>query len=497
MIGSGAPLRLTTDSADDYTPAWSRDGRYIAFVRHSGGKDSLYIVPPLGGAERWVSDVFPPSDSWTMAWGPDSTSVFLPNRDSADDPWFIEKLSIGTRERQPLTSPPPASYGGDTQLAVSPDGKWLAFVRTTNHTIFGDVFVKPLAGGEEKQITFLNQTFAGIAWTPAGDGIVLSAGDLGATPSLWRVSLSGGEPRQVAEAGSYPAISSQANRLAYQQVQFDSNIWRSELPPEGGTAPPPRKLIGSTQLEASPQISPDGKRIVYYSLRSGSREIWVCDADGSNAVQVTTFGGPPAGSPRWSPDGRQIAFDASPRGNWDIFVISAQGGSPRALTTYEGEDSRPSWSRDGRWVYFNSLRSGRAEIWKVPLAGGEPLQVTTNGAYHAVESPDARYLYYGKTHESTLYRLPLAGGDEEAVMEGVWAEMGAWAFGNNGIYYLNAADRALRFLDLDSGQTRTLLTLSLSFGDANPLALSPDGKWVLYTQADLTSSDLMLVENFR
>ncbi len=67
-------------------------------------------------------------------------------------------------------------------------------------------------------------------------------------------------------------------------------------------------------------------RIVFVSDRSGSREIWVCDSDGGNQVQLTKFGGSHVGSPRWSPDGRQIAFDSRPSGLSSIYVINASGG---------------------------------------------------------------------------------------------------------------------------------------------------------------------------
>lgn len=73
----------------------------------------------------------------------------------------------------------------------------------------------------------------------------------------------------------------------------------------------------------------------------------MCDADGGNAVQITHFGGPVAGTPRWSPDGRQIAFDGRPDGNADVFVVGAEGSGLRRLTDAPGEDARPAWSQDG------------------------------------------------------------------------------------------------------------------------------------------------------
>jgi Tol biopolymer transport system component len=106
-------------------------------------------------------------------------------------------------------------------------------------------------------------------------------------------------------------------------------------------------LISSSKSDSAAQYAPEGKRITFRSDRSGSFEIWACEADGSNPVQLTNFGGPQAGSPCWSPDGRQIAFDARPEGNPDIFVISAEGGRPRRLTDDAAEDIVPM-VEDGR-----------------------------------------------------------------------------------------------------------------------------------------------------
>ena len=103
--------------------------------------------------------------------------------------------------------------------------------------------------------------------------------------------------------------------------------------------------------------------------------MWTCDADGSNCLQLTSFGGPQCGTPRWSPDGRWLALDARVEGSSEIYVMAADGGTPRRVTTPSKGVSNyiPSWSRDGHWIYFTSNRSGRHEIWKVPVAGGKPV----------------------------------------------------------------------------------------------------------------------------
>jgi len=215
--------------------------------------------------------------------------------------------------------------------------------------------------GSPTRLTFDNWKTFGIAWTANGREIVVSSGP-SLNPSLWRVAADGSnKPQPLASLGQnlgYPAISRQAHRLVYAQSSFDPNNWRVELPgPHNKGIPPQPKaapFITSTRVDANPEFSPDGKRIAFTSgrfSRSGSYEIWVCDSDGSNAVQLTSFGAE-AGTPRWSPDSQRIAFDSNVEGRWEIYVIHVNGGKPRRITLGPGSSDSPSWSRDGQWIYL-------------------------------------------------------------------------------------------------------------------------------------------------
>src|SRR4030095_9865733 len=119
-----------------------------------------------------------------------------------------------------------------------------------------------------------------------------------------------GAPERVVTAVGYTinrlSIARQGDRMVYSQQCSDRNIWRVELGPQRKVSAP-TMLISSSKSDSAPQYSPEGKRITFRSDRSGICEIWACDADGSNPVQLTNFGGPLAGSPCWSPDGKQIA----------------------------------------------------------------------------------------------------------------------------------------------------------------------------------------------
>jgi Tol biopolymer transport system component len=397
----------------------------------------------------------------------------------------------------------PIANVGDLAPAIAPDGQTVAFYRLTSLGS-GDIYLVPFAGGEPKRLTFQETWLERLAWTPDGRELVFSSGGPFASSSLWRVSASRGKPERLLIGGdnaAQPAISSRANRLAYVQRSADTNIWRLVMPRSARTATSSARFISSTRQELGPQFSRDGKRIVFHSDRSGTSEIWVCDAEGLNLLQLTSFGGD-TGTPRWSPDSGRIAFDARSGGHVDIHVVDVDGGAPRRVTTEASDDVVPSWSSDGRWIYFVSNRTGRSEVWKVPARGGQAVQVTKQGGFAAFESADGRWLYYAKgLNVAGLWKVPVDGGEEAPVLEfpkpGYW---GYWAVVAKGIYFVNTTARphALEFFDFATRRTRQLAKLE---HPAPPfvagLAVSPDERTVLYSQQDQRNSDIMLVENFR
>jgi Tol biopolymer transport system component/DNA-binding winged helix-turn-helix (wHTH) protein len=506
QIGMGTPLRLTKSPADEINPEWSPDGRFIAFIRSSTTEGGVFITPVLGGPERRLSGV--ELDALGIGWSADGKEVAVAGREAAGDGAAILLINIETGQRRRLTSPP-VSFS-DNAPAVSPDGKWLAFVRTSNLSV-SDLYLVAVAGGEPRRLTFDNQRVGGLDWTKDSAEIVFSSNHAGGS-NLWRLAIGSGEPQMITHAGhkaDYPSVARQGNRLAYDESYLDTNIWRMRIlekgePGAGRNRRAPEKLITSGREDDSPQFSPDRKQIAFASGRSGSPEIWVCGEGGENPLQLTNFGGPVTGTPRWSPDGQGIAFDSRPEGNGDIYIIAGGGGAPRRLTSEPSHDVMPSWSGDGRWIYFCSNRSGDLQIWKVPAEGGVAVQVTRRGGFEAFESPDGKSLYYSKGRGvAGLWTVAVGGGDETPVPElnqaGYWR---SWAVARNGIYFIahegDAPPRPVRFFDFLTRQLSTVGEMDREPTWATPgLTVSSDGRSILYAQIDRKASTIMMIENFR
>jgi eukaryotic-like serine/threonine-protein kinase len=522
LIGTGGPpLRLTTDPADDFSPAWSPDGRFIALLRGlPTGKAAVLVIPALGGPERKLAEILL-SDNLIgpfLAWSPDGNWLVVSDRDSLKEPVALFLLSLESGEKRRLTTPP-SQLTGDCNPAFSPDGRTLAFSRGVDFGL-SDLFMLVFsdgmrAAGGARQITFGIQGAAEPAWTPDGRDIVFSA-SLG-QGGLWRIRASGRggrrpDPQQLTSLGLNafaPMISRRGGRLAYEHLFVHLNIWRTPAPgsPAAGTLQKPDNIptlfISSTRDDQSPQFSPDGKRIAFESARSGYAEIWVCDADGSNALQLTSFGGPDVTTPRWSPDGQRIAFDSNATGEYDIWVVGANGGKPKRMTTHPANDGNPSWSHDGKWIYFDSARAGEQQVFKIPANGGEAIQVTRDSGFAPLESPDGKLLYYVKALAATdVWKVPVEGGQASKVLEGLSSYLNL-AIVDNGIYFVPVRERgrgsSVKFLSFTTNQIKPVASFEkpLVFGSLGGLAVSPDGRWILYTQVEQAGSELMLVENFR
>jgi len=509
LIGGADPLRLTTEGnvAD---PVWSPDGREIAFLQQvDANRRAVEIVPALGGATRRLGTVTSDSATGTyapaaagLAWSLDGRHLVVVDQPTLDQTDALFTLSVETGEKRRLSSD--GRGRGDFHPVMSPDGRTLAFIRLRDNQLVRDIFVMSAAGGAAARVTSCACLVTGLDWMPDGKTIVFAARGTNAK-RLWRVSTSGDDAvaLDVGQNAQDVSIARVGNRLAYSQVTDDDNIWRVDGPSSPHRSPP-TKVIASTLQDISPAYSPDGHRVVFWSNRTGAFSLWICDAAGQSCGELTKVGSRVTGPARWSPDGRWIAFThaSEPPGRPGIDLVEVESRIVRTLV--DGSRLRsmnPSWSPDGHWMYFNEDRQADplalAPIWRIPLDGGPPEPVANAKGRRPLVSEDGRFIYFMRGTPGPLWRRDTATGQDREVLSVI--PIGGWTIWHDSIIYIAADAGGRKFaarLDLAADAIIELASLGGVRLSGENLAVSPDGRWILYGQTD-TSSDIVLVENFR
>ena len=494
LVGAGEPVRLTTSVTDDINPVFSPDGKSIAFIRLFPTHNEIILIPSLGGAER---KIYEKASYASLSFSPDGKTIAHTELDLSTNETGIFTINLQTGEKARVTTPSAAAV--DHTPRFSPDGKNLAFIRYFN-SFHREIFVVPAEGGEPRQITSDGVRIYGLAWDADSENLFFTSFRGANQTNLWRTAASeNGEPQLIAVGGvnlQDLAVSPDGKTIAFVEELADENIW--EFIP-GDAARQARPLIRSTRADHSPQYSPDGTKIVFASERTGNYEIWLADADGKNQRQITDKNGS-AGSPRFSPDGKFIVYDAQAAGGSHIYVVSINGGAARRLTEDGAISSLSAWSADGRTIFFVSNRSGADQIWKIPASGGAAAQVTKQGAFEMFAAPDNKTIIYLKGGGKIgLWSVGADGSGESPISElanvGVWR---SWTLASNSIFYTAFAAQPpfqIRKMDLTTKQFGNVAEIEKSpLLYYSNLAVSPDGKKILYAQKDQSSSSIMLAE---
>ncbi len=504
-IGSEESIPLNPPDAtggigDVFSPAWSPDGKQIAYLAlthdgpglylaaaHPNGKDQPRRLAKLQEPAHW--------EQGALSWSPDGRFLIFPDHLGWSPESCVLRLELKTGKVRTLTSPP-AGWEGDLTPVYSPDGSRIAFTRASE-TAVRDLYWIAADGGPLHQLTRDRTDIDSLAWGEDGRSVLFSS-NRGGKLALWSIALNAREPERVpdgTEDAVEPAVSRAGSRLAYVEGSAIWSIQRVSL--RSGIAVP---VFSSTQQDSAPSLSPDGRQFAMQSLRSGSQQIWLGAVDGSSLRQLTSMNGPLTGSPAWSHDGRSILFDSRPDGHSHIFLVGAGGGQPQQLTSGGANDIVPRWSTNDRTVYFRSNRGGRWQLWRVSADGGDPQPVTPGDGMEPQESADGNWLYYTRGDANGIFRFPLAHGGvaqgtEEPVLDQPSANYwGYWQLTPRGIYYLDLQHGHASIRMLDTAKRSVLAPLTPVPPEYAGLSVSADGTEALITEKRDAGRHITLVQ---
>jgi dipeptidyl aminopeptidase/acylaminoacyl peptidase len=254
----------------------------------------------------------------------------------------------------------------ETSPRWSPDGKTIAFTAKRGDNEFAQIHLLPIDGGEARQLTTHASAVSDITWAPDGSALYFSAAE---------AKTAEDKAREKARDDVY----------AYDENYKHTHLWKVTV----ATKAEVRVTSGEYSI-TSYELSDDGRKIAYHRavtplLGDGpSGEIWVANADGTGAVQVTKNAIPESGA-ALSPDNAQVLFTSGANEKLDsyyngrLFVVPASGGAPRAIIGEKEplDVDNAAWSSDGKSIYFLANLGVHEELFVVPAAGGTPKQLTT------------------------------------------------------------------------------------------------------------------------
>lgn len=296
----------------DMAPAFSPDGKWLAFIRAvASGVNDIYVVSVDGGEPRRVTT----DNRYILAhtWGPDGRSiVFSSNRTRNHALWRIP-VAGGAATRVPMVS----------ENAADP-----SFSRDGRHMVYAQFFEDT---------------------------------------NIWRFDLAGrAAPKKVVASTQYdssPSIAPDGSRIAFRSNRSGSNeIWESDA--EGRAAWQLTHVGGA--LTGTPRWSPDGVRVAFDSRPEGQAEIYTM-REGGSMIRVTNS---PAEDvvPSWSRDGRWIYYASNRSGAWQVWRAPSEGGGPEEQVTRLGGFAAFE-AVDGGYLYYAKGRTGEG-LWRKRLPDG-------------------------------------------------------------------------------------------------------------------------------
>jgi eukaryotic-like serine/threonine-protein kinase len=394
--------------------AFSPDGNYIyyGYVEGNSQRPELFKVPALGGAAPTRADLYN---------GPDSLShdgkriAFFRYDEQQRQDFLIIANPDGANEQVLASRKWPERFGWnwDARPAWSADDQTLscALVSPDNPPIYIRIYELNLSNRSENIITLTGQKFElldGVSLLDDASGVMTTAKAQGASFfQVWQLFRDGTARQVTRDLSDYLGMSLPADSKSIVTVQRQvlSNIW---VAPKSDPLHPTAITSGAGRY-FDITWAPDG-RILYASDASGSANIYEMDLESTTSRALTDVGRNYA--PAVSPDNRFIVFHSNRSGMFQIWRAERDGSNPIQLTK-AAESNWPQFSADGKWVIYQTSENGAAaSIWKIPVDGGTPVSIVNQTAIRPVLSPDGNWIAcWTRQPDQTMHLgvFPLSG----------------------------------------------------------------------------------------
>ncbi len=353
--------------------AWSPDGKTIAIGAGAWGAGATILEVPANGGPARSLIISTWQEMGDVAWLPDGSGLVVEAAEQAT--FFSSRLWLVTLpggEARKITLDVNPYFGA----SLSADGSILA---TVQGDVLGGIWTAEAGSSRPRQVLSSVGRYEGqfgLTWTPDGK-IIFAANDAG-NINLWQMDPDGSNPRQLTTDPSMdyqPRVSRDGRYIVFARALVRggqaSGIWRID---RDGSNP---KQLTSHPSEETPDVSPDGRWVVYQSARSGKYALWKVPLQGGEPIQVTQQY---ALDPAVSPDGKLIAFTTrDDQSRFQAAIVPLEGGEPTRLFLLPlafPTPIEPLWTVDGLGLTYVDVRDGVSNLWSRPVKGGAPRQLT-------------------------------------------------------------------------------------------------------------------------
>ena len=312
----------------DSAPAWSPNGREIAFLRVVPGEDcKVMVLPSNGGTERVVGDCDPRNPP-SFDWSYDGRGLVFGSRGTPVGGVGLRLLDFASGEWRLL------DYGAspsdvDFTPRYSPDGRWIVFVRNSP---VGDLFRIPSTGGRAQRLTRLHADIRGWDWMPDGRSIVLARWS-GSESRLLQLDLASGLVRDMGVRDAMePTIAARTPALAFTEARNYFGIHRVAL----GGQHEVERMFASSGRDRAPVIAPDNRQLVFTSDRSGEFGLWWTDLRRPDSLRLINGLRPESWHPPdWSRDSRRLLVVGEGEGGFGLYEVTPSSGQVVRLPSPE------------------------------------------------------------------------------------------------------------------------------------------------------------------
>jgi eukaryotic-like serine/threonine-protein kinase len=365
----------------------SRDGSFIYCVR----SETLYRITKSGETmQKLLEKVDSP-----VAISPDGKQIAFVRFDyPAGNGFLMIAQENGKKERILSVRNNMNAYRRNGP-SWSPDGKVIACAAGNSLGAFRNVIGVTVETGAETPLTSKRWADVGqVAWLSDGGGLLVAAGERDShLMQIWHISYPGGTTRRVTtDPSTYSHLSLTADSRTFTAIRTNRfmNIW---VAPEGDASRAVQITAGAQRVDGfRGLVWAQDNRIVYRTLANGNPNIWMMNSDGTGNRQLSNDANQNL-DPTVTPDGRYIVMSSSPGDDRNIWRMELDGSSPKQLTRGYGEWF-PQFTPDGKWLVYQTI--GNPEIHrflnKVQLDGGAPVQLTGKASFAPALSPDGKLI---------------------------------------------------------------------------------------------------------